>query len=510
MRSLFTSLVLLVALAGAARAGPFEDGLAAYRDGDYQTALEHWQKAAAQDHTGAMLNLGVIHDRGQGVPENDEEAVKWYRAAANAGIAEAQYYLGQKVWTGEGVDSDPAEAAQWYRRAAEQGHVRAQRTLGVLYLNGEGVARDPGEAFKWIDMAARQGDVESFHNLAFMYQNGLGTGKDRAEAINWYRKAAEQGLAKSQYTLGTMHMGGEDGPADFAAAERWFRMAAEQGNAEAQTGLGALYANGQGVERDDVLAHMWFQLAANQGYEPAVRYREMIADRLDAAQLSESGQKATEQAGQHAAAGQGMEGSAPPANGFNTASAGNDNAAGPTAIFYSDANNKSGDGASRGRVAWQRVEKKDSPPSILARVEMDDPAFSLDLTVSKNTDEYLPATHLVEITIKGARAISDVPVERIPALVLKSERNGQGTPLAGAGARVTDTIFWLALSEVPETAWRNLALLRSGKWFEMPIEFKDKRRSLLVFEKGPAGKRIVEKVIAEWGGSESAKSAAPQ
>ena len=40
---------------------------------------------------------------------------------------------------GEGVPEDDAEAVRWYRLAAEQGYAMAQSFLGAMYANGEGV-----------------------------------------------------------------------------------------------------------------------------------------------------------------------------------------------------------------------------------------------------------------------------------------------------------------------------------------------------------------------------------
>ena len=40
---------------------------------------------------------------------------------------------------GRGVPEDDAEAARWYRLAADQGHAIAQHILGIMYAHGEGV-----------------------------------------------------------------------------------------------------------------------------------------------------------------------------------------------------------------------------------------------------------------------------------------------------------------------------------------------------------------------------------
>ena len=54
---------------------------------------------------------------GKGVPENDAEAVKWFRLAAEQGEAKAQYFLGEMYALGEGVLRSGAAAADWYYKA---------------------------------------------------------------------------------------------------------------------------------------------------------------------------------------------------------------------------------------------------------------------------------------------------------------------------------------------------------------------------------------------------------
>jgi TPR repeat protein len=52
---------------------------------------------------------------------------------------------------------DPAEAARWYRKAAEQGLAEAQFNLGLRYYKGEGVRKSRTMALKWFRKAAAQG-----------------------------------------------------------------------------------------------------------------------------------------------------------------------------------------------------------------------------------------------------------------------------------------------------------------------------------------------------------------
>lgn len=219
-----------------------------------------------------------------------------------------------------------------------------------------------------------------------------------------------------------------------------------------------------------------------------------------------TGNRASEWLQRHSVVHQTASGLAPAAGSDETAPAGDRAGTTANAIFYPQESDRDSGESIPGSVSWSRLENDGKPPAIQASVDFSQPPFALKVTISKNTDEYLPATHLVEITIGDTAPVSDVPVNRIPALSLRSEQGANGTALVGAGVRVTDTIYWLALSEVPETAGRNIALLRSGTWFEIPIEFADATRSLVLFEKGPTGHRIIEGVISEWGRPASAKA----
>ena len=83
--------------------------------------------------------------------------MRWYRLAAEQGLASAQYNLGVMYDNGAGVLKDNAEAARWYRLAAEQGDADAQSNLGVMYANGEGVLKDAAEAVRWSRPRRRAG-----------------------------------------------------------------------------------------------------------------------------------------------------------------------------------------------------------------------------------------------------------------------------------------------------------------------------------------------------------------
>ena len=104
MKGLVTGVFLFVVLSLAVpvRAG-FQEGVDAYECGDYAMALKELRPLAEQGNATAQYNLAVMYDNGQGVPQNFNEAAKWYRKAAEQGEAKAQYNLAVMYAKGQGV-----------------------------------------------------------------------------------------------------------------------------------------------------------------------------------------------------------------------------------------------------------------------------------------------------------------------------------------------------------------------------------------------------------------------
>ena len=158
-----------------------------------QDDLDTVRQAAEQGDATAQFNLGNMYANGEGVPQDDAEAVRWYRLAAEQGLASAQLNLGVMYATGDGVPEDKAETVQWYRQAAEQGLTEAQYNLGVMYGNGQGVPENDAEAVKWFRLSAEQGLAEAQLGLGILYEQGWGVPEDYVLAYAWYNLASAQG-----------------------------------------------------------------------------------------------------------------------------------------------------------------------------------------------------------------------------------------------------------------------------------------------------------------------------
>ena len=88
----------------------------------------------------AQYSLGLAYEKGQGVPQDYQEAVKWYRIAAARQDEWAQTRLGSIYAEGKSVPQDFQEAVKWYRLAAAQGYAPAQSSLGLAYENEKACA----------------------------------------------------------------------------------------------------------------------------------------------------------------------------------------------------------------------------------------------------------------------------------------------------------------------------------------------------------------------------------
>jgi TPR repeat protein len=105
-----------------------------------------------------------MYAEGQGVPQDDQQALYWYRKTAEQGDADAQLSLGLMCAKGQGTPQDFQQAVFWYRKAAEQGNPTAQFNLGLKYANGQGVPRDDQQAYFWWLLASASGELDSVSN----------------------------------------------------------------------------------------------------------------------------------------------------------------------------------------------------------------------------------------------------------------------------------------------------------------------------------------------------------
>ena len=130
------------------------------------------------------------------ISEENEEALKWYRKAAAAGDAEAEFYLAGMYVEGDGTAKDPAEALRLFKASANRGYAPAVRVMAAAYEQGEMGLRVDYEAVReWLNKGVELNDYWSMKRLARAHANGeLGLRIDRQKAAQLEERLA--GLKK--------------------------------------------------------------------------------------------------------------------------------------------------------------------------------------------------------------------------------------------------------------------------------------------------------------------------
>ena len=131
--------------------------------------IDDWKSEALTGHRGntdSQNLLGLSYSLGCGVPQDDEQALGWFRLAAEQGDATAQFNLGGMYALGLGTPQNFELAVKWYELSADQGNASAQGELGVMYANGSGVQKNKIVAFALYTLCTENNLFDSSRILA--------------------------------------------------------------------------------------------------------------------------------------------------------------------------------------------------------------------------------------------------------------------------------------------------------------------------------------------------------
>lgn len=134
---------------------------------DHAEAERYLRHARSNGYPEASMIMGdlsasiAMSSRGAQAQAAAAKAVTWYMAAAEAGVALAQFKLANALFAGTGVGRDLARAEQWYTRAASQGLSDAQYVLGVWKIGGVASPADAIEGYMWLLLAERAGNTNA-------------------------------------------------------------------------------------------------------------------------------------------------------------------------------------------------------------------------------------------------------------------------------------------------------------------------------------------------------------
>jgi hypothetical protein len=135
--------------------------------------------------------------------------------------------------------------------------------------------------------------------------------------------------------------------------------------------------------------------------------------------------------------------------------------------------------------------------AIQAEIEVPDRGLAMTLSIRRNTDRHLPASHVIDMTFKPSDDFPSGTVLKLPGILMKQGERVRGSPLAGIAVKVSEDFFLIGLSEVEADKERNLQMLWQRDWFDIPLVYSNGRRAILAIAKGA---KAFDEAFAAWSG----------
>jgi enhanced entry protein EnhC len=222
-----------------------------------EQALYWFKKAADANDLQAQMYCAAAYTVGLGTKKNSDAAKRYYIAAAKSGDSLAQYALAENF-----LDARQAESKKlgliWLTKAVEKNNPAAQLKLGELYASGTLVKQDLEKAKELMNLSIAQGYFPAIYKMGELAQKQ----NNIIEAKEWYTKAAMAHYVPAEYALAQLYLQDKGQLYNPHLAFLWMLKSAQAGDAQAQLALANMYKTGQGIEPNEALAKEWQQKAA--------------------------------------------------------------------------------------------------------------------------------------------------------------------------------------------------------------------------------------------------------
>ena len=189
-------------------------------------------------------------------------------------------------------------------------------------------------------------------------------------------------------------------------------------------------------------------------------------------------------------------------------------AVGQKAIFYEERTSASEGSAEPGSIVWSLVQESPGgnlPPEPAIRAEATIPGkdVQLRMTIKRNADQSLPASHIIEMIFLTPEGFAGGGIDNILRVAMKGSEQEAGNPLIGIPAKIADGFFLVALNDSKAETDANLTLLRRQSWIDIPVVYKSGRRALFTMEKGIPGDKVFDEALKAWTANSAASTTAP-
>jgi hypothetical protein len=178
-------------------------------------------------------------------------------------------------------------------------------------------------------------------------------------------------------------------------------------------------------------------------------------------------------------------------------------AAGERMFLYEERIGQSSPTAIEGTASWSLQREpaaNGGPPEpvIQGRITIPGRGLTALLSIKRNTDSSLPASHLIEIVFAVPPDFEGGAIDSVLRIAMKQTEQDRGNALVAVPAKITDDFHMIALNDFPDARATNLDLLRTRDWMDIPVAYRNGRRALLTLQKGADGRAAFDEAIREW------------
>ena len=243
--------------------------------------VEFLKEQAEMGNLYAAESLYSILKQGNHIGASIEESVQWLGFAAENGSPTAQFELG-KLYFSENdlIPQNDDEAFKWFVRSLNSGYPYAKRYIAYCYLYGDGVTQDEAKAISLLKEAAEEGDPDSMELLGRCYRNGIGVEENDEEGFYWLESASEvedyELSSKAAYELGCYYYFGEVTKEDEEAALPYLDSAYRDGIQMAGVYLGVIFYNNGHEKTIQAAKNIWTQIAQSEDEAASERAQQYL------------------------------------------------------------------------------------------------------------------------------------------------------------------------------------------------------------------------------------------
>jgi hypothetical protein len=156
-----------------------------------------------------------------------------------------------------------------------------------------------------------------------------------------------------------------------------------------------------------------------------------------------------------------------------------------------------------GSVTWRTEQTQPaaggpSEPAIVAEIRIPDQPLGLTMTLRRNHDRALPASHTIDLKFDLPPGQPNGGILNVVAVQMGADDRSSGQQLGSSIVQVSPDYFLVGLSAIEIDARLNLQLLKERPWFGIQFIYGNNRRALLSFEKGESGEKVMAEALGQW------------